>query len=120
MQQTRLTWFRRARKEFLFENTEAKYACDRRWKGKIEQILQHDGVIEMDVTGKGSAMHVIIGEYKYGRYLCMPDWGIGSPLGELDDRFWNWEQLEKRIGKVDALTLSEAIKTLSKNMEDMG
>jgi len=106
--------------EFFCENTEAKYARDRIWKGKIGQIWQHDGVIEMDVTGRGSAMHVIIGEYKYGKYLCMPEWGVGSPLAELDDNFWNREQLEKQIGRVDALTLSEALKTLSENMEDVG
>jgi len=74
----------------------------------------------MDISGKGSAMHVIIGEYEYGRYLCIPDWGVGSPLAELDDSFWNREQLERRIGRVDAITVSEAVKTLSKNMEDMG
>lgn len=106
--------------EFFCENTEAVYAHDKIWKGKIEQVRFHGGIIEMDVSGKGSAMHVIIGEYEYGRYLCIPDWGVGSPLAGLDDSFWNREQLEKRIGRVDAITIAEAIKTLSKNMEDMG
>ncbi len=106
--------------EFFCENTEAKYACDRIWKGRIGQVRSHNGMIEMDVFGKGSAMHVIIGEYEYGRYLCIPDWGIGSPLAELEDSFWNREQLERLTGRVDATTVSEAIKTLSKNMEDMG
>lgn len=101
--------------EFFCENTEAEYACDRIWKGHIEQIQ-----IEMDVFGKGSAMHIIIGEYEYGRYLCIPDWGVGSPLAGLDDDFWNRKQLERRIGRVEAITVSEAIKTLSKNMEDVG
>ncbi len=106
--------------EFFCENTEAEYTCDRIWKGHIEQIQCHDGMIEMDVFGKGSAMHVIIGKYEYGKYLCIPDWGVGSPLAGLNDSFWNREQLERRIGRVDAITVSEAIKTLSKNMEDVG
>ena len=106
--------------EFFCENTEAEYACDRIWKGKINGIRHHGSTMEMDISGKGSAMHVIIGEYAYGRYLCIPDWGIGSPLAGLDDSFWNREQLEKRIGRVDAITVSEAIKALSRYMEDVG
>ncbi len=106
--------------EFFCEDTEAEYACDKIWKGYIGQIRRHDSIIEMDVIGKGSAMHVIIGEYEYGRYLCIPDWGVGSPLAGLDDSFWNREQLERQIGRADAITVSEAIKTLSKNMEDVG
>lgn len=106
--------------EFFCENTEAEYACDRIWKGDIKGIRCHGSTIEMDISGKGSAMHVIIGEYAYGRYLCIPDWGVGSPLAGLDDSFWNREQLEKRIGRVDAITVSEAIKALSRYMEDVG
>lgn len=106
--------------EFFCENTEAENACDRIWKGNIERIRNHHGVVEMDVSGKGSAMHVIIGKYAYGRYLCIPDWGVGSPLAGLDDSFWNREQLERRIGRADAITVSEAIKALSKNIEDVG
>ena len=106
--------------EFFCENTEAEYACDRMWKGNIMRIQCHGSTVEMDVSGKGSAMHVIIGEYICGRYLCIPDWGIGVPLARLDDSFWNREQLEKRIGRADAITVSEAIRTLSKYMEDVG
>lgn len=106
--------------EFFCENTEAEYASDRIWKGYIDGICCHDGIIEMDVSGRGSAMHVIIGEYAYGRYLCIPDWGVGSPLAGLGDSFWNREQIERRMGRVDAITVSEAVKALSKYMEDVG
>lgn len=106
--------------EFFCENLGAEYASDKIWKGRIEQLLCRGDTIEMDVSGKGSAMHVIIGGYEYGRYVCIPEWGIGSPLSELADSFWNREQLERWMGRVDAITLSEALKAVSKELEDVG
>lgn len=106
--------------EFFCENPEAEYACDKIWKGRIERLLCRGATIEMDVSGKGSAMHIIIGGYEYGRYVCIPDWGVGSPISELGDSFWNREQLERRMGRVDAITLSEALKAVSKELEDVG
>lgn len=106
--------------EFFCEDTQAECACDRIWKGEIKRVQCRGSTIEMDVSGKGSAMHVIIGEYVCGRYLCIPDWGVSSPLAGMDDSFWNREQLERRIGRADAVTVSEAVRTLSKYMEDVG
>lgn len=103
--------------EFFCENPRAEYACDKIWKGQVEIIRCRNGTIEMNVSGKGSAMHVILGRYEYGTYLCIPDWGIGSPLSGLDDSFWNQEQLERRMGRVDAITLSEALKIISREVE---
>lgn len=106
--------------EFFCENPEAEYACDKIWKGRVEQLQRRENTVEMDVTGKGSAMHVIIGGYEYGKYLCIPDWGIGSALSRLEDSFWNRERLERWMNKADAITLSEALKTVSKQLEDVG
>ena len=106
--------------EFYCENPEAKNARDQIWKGHVKQLKRQGDCVEADITGKGSAMHVIIGDYEYGRYVCIPDWGIGSALAGLDDSFWNQEQLERRMSKVDAITLSEALKAISKELEDMG
>lgn len=106
--------------EFICENPAAEYTVDRIWKGYVKQIRCHGDTVEADISGKGSAMHVIIGRYEYGRYLCIPDWGIGSVLAALDDCFWNREQLERRLGRADAITLSEALKVISKELEDMG
>lgn len=106
--------------EFTCENPGAEYAGDRIWKGCVEVCGCRGGTVEMDVSGKGSAMHVIIGRYEAGKYLCIPEWGIGSPLAGLEDSFWNREQLERQIGRVDAITLSEALKAISKELEDVG
>ena len=106
--------------EFFCENPEAKLAIDRIWKGHVKQLRCHGDTVEADISGKGSAMHVIIGWYEDGSYLCIPDWGIGSTLAGLDDCFWNREQLERRLGRADAITLSEALKVISKELEDVG
>ena len=89
-------------------------------KGYVKQLRRHGDTVEADISGKGSAMHVIIGRYEYGRYLCIPDCGVGSTLASLDDCFWNREQLERQMGRTDAITLSEALKAISKELEDMG
>lgn len=102
--------------EFFCKNPKAGYACDRIWEGRVEQLRRHGDTVEMEISGKGSAMHVVIGRYEYGRYLCIPDWGIGSPLSELEDSFWNREQLERWMSRADAITLSEALKTISKKL----
>ena len=110
----------RVEMEFFCENPAAGHADDRIWKGYVKQLRRHGDTVEADISGKGSAMHVIIGRYEYGRYLCIPDWGIGSTLAALDDCFWNREQLERQMGRTDAITLSEALKAISKELEDMG
>ena len=59
--------------EFFCENPAAGHADDRIWKGYVKQFRRHGDTVEADISGKGSAMHVIIGRYEYGRYLCIPD-----------------------------------------------
>ena len=98
--------------EFVCSNPDAEYKADRFWKGRITGLKRSGAVIEADVFGRGSQMHVIIGEYAYGNFVCIPDWGVGSPLASLDDQFWNQERLARYIGNVDAITLSEALKLI--------
>ncbi len=100
--------------DFICRNPEAEYQADRFWEGRVTVLRRSGTMIEADVTGKGSQMHVIIGEYAYGNFVCIPEWGVGSPLASLDDRFWNRERLERYLGNVDAITLSEALNTIAK------
>lgn len=98
--------------KFICRNPEAEYSQDRIWEGRIDSLQHRRGMIEADISGKGSQMHVIIGEYAYGNFVCIPEWGVGSPLSYLDDRFWNRERLAQYMGNVDAITLSEALKEI--------
>lgn len=105
--------------EFFCHNSAAKYASDQIWKGRVENLTQNGSILEADVEGKGSAMHVIVGKYQYGMYLCIPGWGIGSELAGLDDNFWNQEQLERHLSTADAITVTEALRTISQEFENM-
>lgn len=97
---------------FICKNPEAEYRVDQFWEGKVHNIQRRNGMIEADITGKGSQMHVIIGEYENGNFVCIPEWGVGSALSYLDDRFWNRERLARYMGNVDAITLSEALNVI--------
>ena len=98
--------------DFICRNPGAKHAADQIWKGSIRDLKKEGKNIEAQITGKGSQMQVIIGKYTYGNYICVPDWGIGSPLASLGDRFWNREQLERHMSRTDAITISEALNVI--------
>lgn len=40
-------------------------------------------------------MHFFLGKHAYGKYLCIPNWGIGTEMASLSDCFWNRERLEQ-------------------------
>ena len=98
--------------EFICMNPGAEYAADQIWEGNIICIEKAGNSITARISGKGSEMVAVIGEYRYGNYICIPSWGIGSPLASLDDRFWNREQLERYLSRPDAITVSEALNIL--------
>lgn len=62
--------------------------------GKI-RILSDFDPIEMDVEANGWSFHVLVGEHQYGRYICIPNWNIGSEYSNVDDEFWNSERLKQ-------------------------
>lgn len=102
------------RLEFICMNPDAEYAADQIWRGNVRCIEKTGNTIIAQITGKGSQMTAVIGEYPYGNYICIPDWGIGSPLAALDDRFWNRERLERYLSQADAITISEALNVIHK------
>ena len=54
--------------EFLCHNPAAKYACDQIWKGNVKNLFRNGSILEADVEGKGSALHIIVGTYQYGKF----------------------------------------------------
>lgn len=100
--------------EFICMNPDAEYAADQIWKGNVISIEKEGNTIIAEISGKGSRMVAVIGKYTYGSYICIPDWGVGSPLASLGDRFWNREQLERYLSRPDAITVSEALNAIHK------
>lgn len=87
------------------------------WRGDISPILPFDPA-DYEVTAHGSNFHMIIGRHSCGKYLCIPDWGIGMDLSEDGDRQWNLDHLLERyprIGSFDAVSIVDAVAAIEKH-----
>ena len=72
---------------------------------------------EFKVTARGSTFHLLIGKHSYGKYLCIPNWKIGTEMSSLSDCFWNSERLEQDypdLSKVDIISIVKALEALSR------
>lgn len=59
--------------------------------------------------------HIILGQHSQGRYLCIPNWGIGMDIADPDDCFWNYEHLRAeypKLSKVDAVSIVNALSAI--------
>lgn len=85
------------------------------WDGMILP-LKLTAPYEIEVTARGSTFHLIVGHHQYGKYICIPNWNIGTELASLTDRFWNYERLTAytELGTVDAYSVVSALVVLSK------
>jgi len=96
----------------FFENGEKA-----NWEGVIH-LLNTEAPYEAEVCARGSSFHLIFGEHSYGRFLCIPNWGIGTELASLNDRFWNFERLQQTtdLSVVDTTSIVDALVKLSNYM----
>ncbi len=85
------------------------------WEGHIK-LLHKSDYYEVEVTARLSSFHIIFGRHKYGNYICIPNWGIGTELSHLDDSFWNLERLSNtypELSMVDAISIVDALAALN-------
>lgn len=84
------------------------------WKGSINVVSMKEPY-EVEIEARGSHFHLIIGKHKYGNYMCLPNWNIGSEMAAMQDSFWNWEKLKSAgMKSVDAYSIADALVALSK------
>jgi hypothetical protein len=85
------------------------------WDGTILP-LKLTAPYEVEVTARGSTFHLIVGHHRYGDYICIPNWNVGTQLASLTDRFWNYERLTgyTELKSVDAYSVTSALVALSK------
>ena len=85
------------------------------WISSIRVISHAQNLTEADITGRGSSFQVITGTHSGGRFLCVPNWGIGCGLSRLDDTFWNSERLAPFLNHnpIDLVTLIQGLSALS-------
>ena len=66
---------------------------EKNWTGHIRPLNINRN--EFEVTARGSTFHLLVEKHAYGKYLCIPNWGIGTEISSLSDCFWNRERLEQ-------------------------
>lgn len=104
-------------KRYIFDCIGNSTLTPSSWKGEIVYIQKSANHVESEVVSRDSLFHIMIGKYKCGNYLCIPDWSIGMELAAFDDYFWTLERLYSRYPKlnpVDAVSIAYAIGMLAK------
>lgn len=84
------------------------------WQGTICPLLPFEPV-DFEICSRGSMFHIILGQHSQGRYLCIPNWGIGMDIADPDDCFWNYEHLRAeypKLSKVDAVSIVNALSAI--------
>jgi hypothetical protein len=84
-----------------------------KWTGKIASIINYGSHYEIFIESR-SSIFLIVGKTSRGGFACIPDFGVGCHLVELNDLFWNTEKLTSCLGKVDGTTASMALHYISK------
>lgn len=81
------------------------------WIGTWQICSDGPGVLEMDITGRGSGYRVILGESTVGKYLFIPSIERGCVLSRnLCDYYWNLSHLQQQINTTDAVTIVSAVR----------
>ncbi len=83
------------------------------WEARLRLISRNQNSLEASVQARGSSFHFIVGTYLNGGFLCMPGYGFGCNLSDLDDTEWNRHQLRQKLNIVDAETMVSALQALS-------
>jgi hypothetical protein len=60
--------------------------------GRIESLKCYGNYYEM-VIESSSRIHVLFGKTELGEFACIPDFGDGFHIADLDSYAWNREEL---------------------------
>ena len=78
------------------------------WNGRISNWNDYGNYYELEIKSRTRIL-VLLGQSSYGNFACMPDFGAGCHLSELNDIFYNTEKLCRVLGKIDGITVANAI-----------
>ncbi len=85
------------------------------WEASLEVLKKRGTTLELRFTGRGSSIHAIVGPQINGKFICIPNYDVGSELAGYQDTFWNRERLTPLIGVVDATTVANGLACLISN-----
>ncbi len=84
------------------------------WDGYVKRIHNYGSHYEIQIESR-SGFIFMVGKYINGRFISIPAFGVGCDLAGYSDYFWNNEHLAQLMNPVDAATIAEALRTLSRN-----
>lgn len=85
------------------------------WTGTATLLRKLDAFAEIRISGRGTSLLVLVGEFRRGRFICIPDINVGCPLSRWDDIYWNIERLSRLMNETDSVTVAHGIKALMSN-----
>jgi len=92
-----------------------------KWKGIVD-ILNEDDPHEFSVRARGCIFQVILGSYKYGAYICIPNYNIGCdlPAGMITNSYKIVECLSiAGLSSVNATSIADALKVVRLRYGDL-
>ena len=100
--------------EIPFKAYTAAYPS-RKWEGEIIPVQVEKEPYEVEINAGDNRFHVLIGHHRYGSFICIPNWNIGTEMASLNDVFWNRERLEQytKLNKVDASSVACGLAALA-------
>jgi hypothetical protein len=84
------------------------------WDGFVKRLHNHGSHYEIHIESR-SGFIFIVGKYINGAFISIPAFRVGCDLASYSDYFWNNEHLARLMNPVDAATVAEALRTLSRN-----
>lgn len=88
---------------------------NKKWVGHIVYLKNWGNYHEMIIESR-SRLHVVFGKTSQGGFACIPDFGVGCHLVDLQDTFWNTEKLINVLGVVDGITVATAFDLLKEEI----
>ena len=85
------------------------------WTGTAMLYRKLDTFAEIQISGRGTSLFVLVGVSRRGRFICIPDINVGCPLSRWDDIYWNTERLFRLMNETDSVTIAHGIKALMSN-----
>lgn len=84
----------------------------KQWQGEIKAMRLGVNFVELEIDSRGSYFHILVGRHRYGNFICIPNWNIGTEIAEMTDRFWNLERITNyypKLHKVDAISIVDGL-----------
>lgn len=90
---------------------------EKEWKAKVKRLYKTNTGFEASIVADDWLFHLVVGEFQYGYYLCIPNWNVGIELASYNDTFWNLEQLVKVMKRKNAISIVTSIKYIYEHLE---